>query len=86
MKEYPYISIILYEFWSNMRENLIEDEMFIVTNVYEVDSVYGVRFIKEKWNSERMLDLPVKYYNDRLRYYKSIERDKKITNLLYGRE
>jgi hypothetical protein len=62
--------------------------MFIVTNVYEGPKnyspgheVYGVRFIKEKWNSERMLDLPVKYYKERLKYYKSIERDIKLNKL-----
>jgi len=81
MKEYPYIGIILYEFWVNMREDLIEGEMFFVTNVYEENGVYGVRFIKEKWNSERMLDLPVNYYKERLRYYKSIERNIKLKEL-----
>jgi hypothetical protein len=81
MKEYPYIGIILYEFYVNMREDLIEDEMFIVTNVYEVDGVYGVRFIKENWCSDHMLDLPVKYYKERLNYYKSIERDIKLNKL-----
>ena len=35
MKEYPYIGIILYEFYKTMRVDLIEDEMFFVTNVYE---------------------------------------------------
>jgi hypothetical protein len=81
MKEYPYIGIILYEFWVNMREDLIEGEMFFVTNVYEEKSLYGVRFIKEKWNSERMLDLPIKYYKERLRYYKSLERNIKLKEL-----
>jgi len=59
MKEYPYIGIILYEFYETMRKDLIKDEMFFVTNVYEEPKsyspghgVYGVRFIKEKWNSE----------------------------------
>jgi hypothetical protein len=89
MKEYPYIGIILYEFYKTMRVDLIEDEMFFVTNVYEEPKlnnffehgVYGVRFIKEKWNSERMLDLPVKYYKERLNYYKSIERNIKLNKL-----
>jgi len=81
MKEYPYIGIILYEFYKNLRVDLIESEMFFVTNVYKEGSVYGVRFIKEKWNSERMLDLPVEYYNERLNYYKSIERDIKLKEL-----
>ncbi len=81
MKEYPYIGIILYEFWVNMREDLIEGEMFFVTNVYEEKGLYGVRFIKDKWNSERMLDLPIKYYKERLRYYKSIERNIRLEEL-----
>jgi hypothetical protein len=88
MKEYPYIGIILYEFYETMREDLIKDEMFFVTNVYEEPKnyspghgVYGVRFIKEKWNSERMLDLPVKYYKERLSHYKSIERNIKLNEL-----
>ncbi len=88
MKEYPYIGIILYEFYETMRKDLIEGEMFFVTNVYEGPKnyspgheVYGVRFIKEKWNSERMLDLPVKYYKERLNYYKSIERNIKLNKL-----
>ena len=82
MKEYPYITIILYEFWKNMREHLIEDELFIITSVTEWDSVYDVRFTKESWRGgERMLDLPISYYKRRLRHYKSIEREIKLKEL-----
>ena len=81
MKEYPYISIILLEFWSNMREGLLEGDMFVITGVSERDGVYGVRFIKESWRDERMLDLPISYYKRRLRYYRSIEREIRLREI-----
>ena len=81
MKEYPYISIILLEFWSNMREGLLEGDMFVITGVSERDGVYGVRFIKESWRGERMLDLPISYYKRRLRYYRSIEREIRLREI-----
>lgn len=82
MKEYPYISIILLEFWSNMREDLLKEDMFVITVVYEHDGVYGVRFMKESWRGgERMLDLPISYYKRRLRYYRSIEREIRLREI-----
>ena len=82
MKEYPYITIILLEFWYNMREQLLEEDLFIITSITECDRVYNVRFIKESWSGgERMLDLPIKYYKQRLMHYKSIERDNKLKEL-----
>ena len=82
MKEYPHISIILLEFWFNMREDLLKGDMFVITGVSEHDRVYGVRFMKESWSGgERMLDLPINYYKRRLRHYKSIEREMKLKEL-----
>ncbi len=84
MKEYPYISIILLDFWFNMREDLLKEDMFVITGVSEHDGVgvYDVRFIKESWSGgERMLDLPINYYKRRLRHYKSIEREIKLKEL-----
>lgn len=82
MKEYPYISIILVEFWSNMREDLLKEDMFVITGVSERDGVYGVRFIKESWRcSERMLDLPISYYKRRLSRYRSLEREIRLREI-----
>lgn len=82
MKDYPYITIILLEFWFNMREQLLEEDLFIITSITECDGVYNVRFIKESWSGgERMLDLPIKYYKQRLNHYKSLERDNKLKQL-----
>lgn len=90
MKEYPYISIILLEFWFNMREDLLKEDMFVITGVsfrcfssdHDRVGVYGVRFMKESWSGgERMLDLPINYYKRRLRHYKSIEREIKLKEL-----
>lgn len=82
MKEYPYISIALLEFWFNMRDDLLKKDMFVITGVEEHDGVYDVRFMKESWSGgERMLDLPIIYYKRRLRYYKSIEREMKLKEL-----
>ena len=81
MKEYPYISIILYEYWTIKRKSLIEEEMFTITGVAEVDRVYGVRFMKTAWEGEHMLDLPVEYYKERLRHYTSLEREGKLKEL-----
>lgn len=84
MKEYPYISIILLEFWSNMREDLLKGDMFVITGVTECDGVgvYGVRFIKESWNGgERMLDLPMAFYKKRLSRYRSVERDIRLREI-----
>ena len=83
MKEYPYITIILLEFWYNMREQLLEEDLFIITSITECDRVYNVRFIKESWSGgERMLDLPINYYKQRLSHYKSLERDEKLKQLV----
>ena len=79
MKEYPYILIIFLEFWREQK--YIEDDILIITSVTERDSVYGVRFIKESWSFEAMLDLPISYYKRRLRHYKSIEREIKLKEL-----
>ena len=79
MKEYPYISIIFLEFWREQK--YIEDDILIITSVTECDSVYDVRFIKESWSYEAMLDLPISYYKRRLRHYKSIEREIKLKEL-----
>lgn len=82
MKEYPYISIILLEFWFNMRQQLLENDLFVITSITEWDGVYSVRFIKESWSGgERMLDLPINYYKRRLRHYKSIRREMKLKEL-----
>jgi hypothetical protein len=82
MKEYPYISIILLEFWSNMREDLLKEDMFVITGVEEHDGVYGVRFMKESWRGgERMLDLPTAFYKKRLRLYRSVERDIRLRDI-----
>lgn len=81
MKEYPYISIILLEFWFNMRVGLLKEDMFVITSVSEHDGVYGVFLMKESWSGERMLDLPISYYKRRLRHYKSIEREIKLKEL-----
>jgi hypothetical protein len=81
MKEYPYISIVLYEFYVMIRKILIEDEMFIITGVTEYNGVYGVRFMKSESDKEHMLDLPVDYYKERLRCYKSLERNTKLNKL-----
>ena len=82
MKEYPYISIILLEFWSNMREDLLKGDMFVITDVYEHDRVYGVRFIKESWQGgERMLDLPIAFYKKRLSRYRSVEREIRLREI-----
>ena len=63
MKEYPYILIIFLEFWREQK--YIEDDILIITGVTECDDVgvYGVRFIKESWSGEAMLDLPPKIRN-----------------------
>ena len=79
MKEYPYILIIFLEFWREQK--YIEDDILIITSVTERDSVYDVRFIKESWSFEAMLDLPISYYKRRLRHYKSIEREMKLKEL-----
>ena len=61
MKEYPYILIIFLEFWREQK--YMEDDILIITSVTECDSVYDVRFIKESWSGEAMLDLPPKIRN-----------------------
>lgn len=82
MKEYPYISIIFLEFWANMRKELLEGDMLVITGVDECDRVYDVRFMKESWSGgERMLDLPISYYKKRLSHYRSIEREIKLKEL-----
>lgn len=81
MKEYPYIFIIFLEFWREQKYH--EGDILIITGVTECDDVgvYGVRFIKEGWSGEGMLDLPISYYKRRLRHYKSIEREMKLKEL-----
>jgi hypothetical protein len=83
MKEYPYISIILLEFWRILREELLEGDMFVITGVAEHDGVYGVRFMKESWQEEeeRMLDLPVAFYKKRLSRYRSVEREIRLREI-----
>lgn len=82
MKEYPYISIILLEFWRLMREDLLEGDMFVITGVSEHDGVYGVRFMKESWRGgERMLDLPADFYKKRLSRYRSVEREIRLREI-----
>jgi hypothetical protein len=83
MKDYPYIKIILIEFWEKKREFLIENDIINITAVHRsnYDNILGVNFIKEDWNMERMLDLPVSYYEKRLKHYKSVERELKLKEL-----
>ena len=83
MKKYPYIKIILFEFWKNKRDFILENEIINITGVFKFDDgkVLGIHFIKDGWHLENMLDLPVSYYNKRLQHYKSIEREFKLKEL-----
>ena len=70
MKEYPYISIILLEFWFNMRQQLLENDLFVITNITERDGVYSVGFIKESWYNGEDVEIDIQW-----------QRDKKIKEL-----
>ena len=83
MRKYPYIKIILFEFWKNKRDFILENEIINITGVFEsIDGkVLGIHFIKDGWLDGNMLDLPISYYNKRLQHYKSIEREFKLKSI-----
>lgn len=63
--KYPFIKIILIEFWVNMRKELLSNDVHITRVTSSVHNNYTVLGVRFTFNEERMLDLPLTHYQRR---------------------